>query len=225
MYAIGTQNIKNMTCILLIVMAGNFLSTTLSWAGQTPSPPPATPDAQTETFSLPEMVMGDPEAPLTIVEFSSLTCGHCAAFHKETVPQLVKEYVETGKVQFKYVHFPLDGYALKAATAIALAQTGHRFTALDNIFANQDKWFTGDTIKQISALAEIPEIKLKKALEDEKIPDTILQTRLKMQKAYNIDATPALLINGKIYTGAATFDELKPIIDKALVHIAAKQAN
>ena len=89
---------------------------------------------------LKERVLGNPDATVELIEYSSLTCPHCASFHKETLGQVKKEFIDTGKVKLVYRDFPLDGLALRGAMLARCAPEGRYFAYLETLFHNQDAW-------------------------------------------------------------------------------------
>ncbi|MGB1539770.1 MAG: DsbA family protein [Rickettsiales bacterium] len=164
-------------------------------------------------------VLGDVNAPVTIIEYASLSCSHCATFHIETFPDLKKQYIDTGKVVFVYRHFPLNDPALRGAM---LAEcSGDKFhTFLKVMFNTQPKWaYSGDYIEGLRGLANVGGMSNEKF--DACMADKALDTRLieNMQAAANelgVSGTPALFINGEMLTGEANFDTLASIIDATL---------
>lgn len=164
--------------------------------------------------------LGKPDAPVKITEFASLTCPHCANFHKNTLPELKKRYIETGKVQLTYRDFPLDQIALKAAVVAHCAGPERYFPFLDALFASQERWaYAKDPVqalKQIAKLGGLEESKVEACLADRAMEDAVLKSRLDAQKEHQIRSTPSFVINGKLYGGDHGLDEMAKAIDPLL---------
>lgn len=167
-----------------------------------------------------EQVLGDPAAPVTIIEYASLTCPHCAAFHHSTLPALKERYIDTGKVKLVYRDFPLDQLALQAAVLAHCAGPERYFAFLDALFATQQTWARADdpiaALKQIARLGGLPEAQADACLADTAMQDAILQSRLEGEQKHDIRSTPSLIIDGKTYSGARSIDELAQLIDPLL---------
>jgi protein-disulfide isomerase len=173
-----------------------------------------------------DMVRGRADAPVTIVEYASMTCPHCAAFATDIVPQLTKEYIDTGKVKFVFREFPLD-FAARMASAVARCLSGDQyFSFIDLLFANQPNWIKdldGDRrvmredivegLSQMAARAGMPRERVEACASDEKNLAAVDANWKEGENRYNVRATPTFIINGKTHVGGMTFDALKQIID------------
>ena len=162
-------------------------------------------------------VLGDPNAPVLMIEYSSLTCPHCAAFHRDSYKQIVTEYVDTGKVRFEMRDFPLDQYALRAA-AMARAVDGKRYFALiDAMFKQQGQWTRSqnpiDSLKKIGRLAGISPDVADAHMSNNELLDAILNARIVGQRTHNVDSTPTFVIGDEIVRGAQPFNNFKTVID------------
>jgi protein-disulfide isomerase len=168
-----------------------------------------------------EHAMGSADAPVTIIEYSSLTCPHCAAFQKETFPGLKAKYIDTGKVRFIARDFPLDQYALQAAVIAHCAGDDRYFTFVDALFATQDTWARAkdptEALKQLARLGGLAPDALDACLADKSMADAVLQSELDAQKQYNVESTPTFIVNGKAYPGERSLDSFAEIIDPLLV--------
>ena len=166
--------------------------------------------------ALSEKVLGAGDAPITIVEFASLTCPHCAAFHAEVLPQLKSKYIETGKVKLVYRDFPLDQYALKASVLARCAGNDRYFAFLDILFQKQPVWTSESNpisaLQRIAKFGGIGAEDFKQCLNSKILEEGILDMRLQAEKEYKISSTPTIFINGKKYGGKQSFEAL----DKAL---------
>ena len=153
-----------------------------------------------------EQVLGDPDAPVTIIEYASLTCPHCAQFHNEVLPELKERYIDPGKVRLIYRDFPLDQVALAAAALAHCAGSDRYFSMLDVLFETQSNWARADNpitaLKRLGKLGGLTEEGMQACLNDEQLTDGILQTRLEGQNQYDIGSTPTFVIDGKTYSGS-----------------------
>ncbi|HEX2113024.1 MAG TPA: DsbA family protein [Alphaproteobacteria bacterium] len=169
------------------------------------------------------MVIGAANAPVTIIEYASLTCPHCARFHAETLPRLKSEYVETGKVKFVFRDFPLDRLALDAATIAQCAGPDRYFTFLDVFFQQQPNWTSGNdagamlaSLKRLARTGGMTEAQIEDCLKNKQMQDTVLASRMAGEKQFQVRSTPTLIINGQRHSGALSFDELEKILKPLL---------
>ena len=172
-----------------------------------------------------EMVKGSDNAPVVFVEYASLTCPACAAFHSNVYPQLNKEFIETGKVKFIHREIYFDKAGLWAALTARCTNVVNRyFGMLELLYSEQSTWSTYETsdkivdaLLKISAKSGIKKAKAISCLEDqEKALDLVSQYQIYVDKDA-IESTPTFIINGKKYTNRS-YDELKKIIDKELAN-------
>ena len=164
--------------------------------------------------------LGKPDAPITIIEYASLTCPHCATFETEVLPQLKAAYVDTGKVRFVYRDFPLDRVALTASVIARCAGRERFFGYIDAFFASQQNWARAqnpvEALGRIARLGGMSDAEIDACIKDQKTVDTVLAQRLEGEKTYKIQSTPTLFINGDRYSGGLRFDELKRVLDGML---------
>ncbi len=166
--------------------------------------------------ALKDRVMGDPNAPIEIVEYSSLTCPHCRKFHVEILPELKKNYFDTGKAKLIFRDFPFDQAALMGAILARCAPPSRYFQFIDVLFQNQEKWSRDANpimaLARIGKLGGVSEADFKACAANKELVEGILQVRITANKEYNVKATPTFVINGnKIVVGSqpyAVFDEL-----------------
>jgi len=165
-----------------------------------------------------ERVLGADGAPVTVIEYASLTCPHCAAFHAETFPRLKSEYIDTGKVRFVFRDFPLDGTALLGAAVAqcAGADTRRYFGFLEVLFETQRVWATAPDPKaalvKIGRLGGLDETTVRACMEDQALLDAIVGSRTLGEQTYAVDSTPTLIINEKKYDGSKAFDDVSAAI-------------
>lgn len=167
-----------------------------------------------------EKVLGDPDAPVTIIEYSSLTCPHCAAFHTDTLPAIKERYVDTGMAKIVYRDFPLDQNALNAAVIAHCAGPDRYFVFLEALFGSQQRWARSadptESLIQLAGLGGLPRDQAEACLADEAMQDAVLQTRLDGQAEYQISSTPSFVVNGELVSGNRTVDEFATVIEAAL---------
>ena len=168
--------------------------------------------------------IGNENAKITVKVFSSLTCPHCASFHKKIYEDLKKNYIDENLVKFEHHAFPLDLAALNAEKIVRCASSSEsKFQLLTKIYDKQTKWAVGSDIKKINEFlinigsdSKLSESELKKCLDDEVTQDLILKERIEAQKEYNIKSTPTIYINDKKYEDKHEFKSFKKHIDKLL---------
>jgi|TARA_B110000914_G_scaffold214291_1_gene217009 protein-disulfide isomerase len=168
--------------------------------------------------------IGSSEAKITVKVFSSLTCPHCAAFHKNIFEKLKKEYINNNIVKFEHHSFPLDLAALNAEKILRCADSPEvSFNLLKEIYEKQNKWAIGSDINKINELLikigldfGINENKIKNCLNDEAIQEKILNERIEAQKKFKITSTPTIYLNKKKYEGKHEYELFKKQIEKLL---------
>lgn len=166
-----------------------------------------------------DRILGDAAAPVTILEYSSLTCPHCAAFHRETLPKVRTEWIETGRARLVYRHYPLDQVALRAAAAANCVPGDGFFGFMDVLFQNQDKWAHSQdpfaAIGQYAALAGLDKATYEKCLNDEAVIDRILEKQADGRDKYNVASTPTFVVNGTPVAGNRPYEEFNSILEEA----------
>ncbi len=164
-----------------------------------------------------DRVLGDENARVTILEYSSLTCPHCAQFHAEGYRHLKSAYIDTGKVKLVFRDFPLDGLALRAAALAECVPPGRYYPFLQLLFEGQNSWARADhPLVELARLGQLAGLSQERAAEclqgDNPGLEKIIQERLAGQEEYQIDSTPSFIINGRKRSGALTADELDEIL-------------
>ena len=163
-----------------------------------------------------DRVLGGDSAAVTIMEYSSLTCPHCALFHAEGYEHLKSAYIDTGKVRLVFRDFPLDGLALRAAALAECVPEGRYFPFLQMLFKGQASWARSETplaeLLRLGQLAGLSRERAGACLQDEAGLENIIQERLAGQEEYGIDSTPSFIIDGRKHPGALTADELDEIL-------------
>lgn len=166
-----------------------------------------------------ERILGRPEAPITIIEYSSLTCPHCAAFHQDTLPTVKKNWIEPGKARLVYRNFPLDGLALRAAALASCVEGEAYFGFLDALFRSQQRWARAKdptaALAKIARLAGLDQKTFDGCIADKEEMDRILKQKVDGTKAYDIESTPTFIINGRKVPGALKPQQFEKILAEA----------
>lgn len=163
---------------------------------------------------LPELVMGDAAAPITVVEYASMTCGHCAAFHNNVLPKLKEKYIETGKVRMILREFPIDNLAAIAAMVARCSGGSKAVPLIAAMFAKQEEWAfvrpdPRPALFKIVQQAGFTQESYEKCITDQKLLDDIVAIRERAAETFGVDATPAFFINGKRLTGSPVLEEFE----------------
>jgi protein-disulfide isomerase len=161
---------------------------------------------------LPELVLGKEDAPITVVEYASMTCGHCANFHNKVFPTVKEKYVDSGKVRFVMREFPLDKLAVAASMLARCAGGEKTFPLISALFAKQDEWafVRSNPVPELFKLAKqagFTQESFDKCLTDQKLMDDIVKIRSRAADSFGVGSTPTFFINGKKMTGAPTIEE------------------
>ena len=171
-----------------------------------------------------EISIGKPDSKVIVKVFSSLTCPHCANFHKKIYEKLKIDYIDKGLVRFEHHGFPLDMAALNAEIIIRCNVDDKKsFQLLSEIYKKQNKWAVGsdinkinESIKKIGLNFNLKENDMNKCLKDDNAQDEILNERIEAQKKYKIQSTPTVYINEKRYEGNHEYKIFKKEIEKSL---------
>jgi protein-disulfide isomerase len=163
-----------------------------------------------------EHILGSPDAPITIIEYSSLTCPHCASFHETTLPKLKETWIANGKAKLVYRHFPLDRLALGAALVANCLDGDRYFNFIEVLFRRQDRWAGAEDpvaeLGQLATMAGIDREKFDVCLKDEAELNRILERRQKGEAEFGISSTPTFIINGRKVQGAVSFEEFNKLL-------------
>ena len=172
--------------------------------------------------SLPDMALGPANAPVTITEFASMTCPHCAAFNETVFPKIKSEYIDTGKIRYIFREFPLD---IKAAAGSMLARciakddAGKYFAVVDLLFKQQAEWAgpkTTETLKRIGKQAGLSEQNVEDCLKDQALLDKIAADQKFASDVLKVNSTPTFFVNGEMIKGETSFEEfdkkIKPLL-------------
>ena len=169
--------------------------------------------------ALPDMVLGKEDAPVTIVEYSSLSCPHCAHFHRDVMPALKSDYIDTGKLRYIEREFPLNNAALGGAVLARCVDPSRFFAITDLLFSRQEDWaFKEDALQRLRIYAKqagLTDADFEKCLEDEALQKKVLAVRERGEKE-GVKGTPTFFINGKIFNGAPTLAGLTEAMKPSL---------
>jgi len=164
---------------------------------------------------------GSPDAKIKLIVYESLTCGHCADFHKNVYPDLKKEFIDSGIIKIEFRSFPLNMAALNASK-IAHCRNDGKSNILHFLFDNQHAWVKGETIDEFNSnLEELTNkekfgINVKKCLDNKKIEDHILEDRIDGVKKFKVNSTPTIIINDKKFEKPLNYKNLKKSIEKLI---------
>ena len=168
---------------------------------------------------LPDVVEGDPNAPVTIVEYASMTCGHCRAFHAETYPAIKERYVDTGKVKFILREFPFDPRSAAAFMLARCVPTERRAALIDAMFETQGDWARAENgqaaLFDVARLAGFTEESFRTCLTDQELTDNVFAS-FKRGEELGVDSTPTFFIDGERYAGNMSVEAMSSLIDAAL---------
>ena len=171
--------------------------------------------------SIQQIYEGNKDAKVTIITYESLTCSHCADFHKNVYPKLKKEFIDTGLVKIEFRHFPLDMAAFNASK-IAQCNNDGKSDLLHFLFSNQKKWVIGETVEAVNEnLKKLLKnenivIDFEKCTNNKNIEDHVLNDRIEGVKKFKVNATPTIIINNKKFDKTLNYKNLKKIIEKLI---------
>jgi len=167
------------------------------------------------------IVAGNNDAKITIIAYESLTCSHCADFHKDIYPQLKKDYIDTGLAKIEFRHFPLDVAALNASK-ISQCKSNESLKILNSLYSNQQEWVKGNTIEQINdnlkkfIKNQGFEINFEKCINNKEIEDFVLNDRIEGTKKFKVNATPTIIINNEKFEKTLNYKNLKKSLEKLI---------
>jgi len=167
------------------------------------------------------IISGNKNAKITIIAYESLTCSHCANFHKEVYPQLKKEYIDTGLAKIEFRHFPLDIAAFNASK-ITQCKEDQSLEILESLYSNQQAWVKGNTVEEINNnLKKFIEkegfkVDFEKCINNKEIEDFILNDRIEGSKNFKVNATPTIIINDKKFEKSLNYKNLKKLLEKLI---------
>jgi len=164
---------------------------------------------------------GNENAKITIIAYESLTCSHCADFHKNVYPQLKKDYINTGLAKIEFRHFPLDMAAFNASKIVQCKQD-QSLEILESLYSNQQSWIKGNTVKELNdnlqkyLKSKGFKIDFQKCINNKEIEDFILNDRIEGTKKFKVNATPTIIINNKKFEKTLNYKNLKKSLEKLI---------
>ena len=167
------------------------------------------------------ITVGNKDAKITIIAFESLTCSHCANFHKNVFPELKKEFLDTGLAKIEFRHFPLDIAAFNASKVAQCKNDGNS-DILESLYANQQKWVKGSSIQEANKNLqkflknEGFSVDFNSCVNNKKIEDFVLNDRIDGTKNFKVSSTPTIIINNKKFEKALTYKNLKKALEKLI---------
>jgi protein-disulfide isomerase len=172
--------------------------------------------------SLPDMALGPADAAVTIIEYASMTCPHCAAFTENVFPRIKSEYIDTGKVRYVFREFPLDIKAQAGsmlARCIAKGDAGKYFAVVDILFRQQGEWVmknTTETLMRVGKQAGLSQQAVEDCLKDQTLVDKLEADQKYAAEVLKVNSTPTFFVNGKMIKGETSFDEFDKRIKSLL---------
>ncbi|CAN7601409.1 DsbA family protein [Rhizobium sp. LjRoot30] len=170
--------------------------------------------------ALPEQALGPEDAKVTIVEYMSMTCPHCAHFHNTTFDEIKKKYIDTGKVRFIIREFPFDPRAAAAFMLSRCAPNNGYFPMVSMLFKQQEAWAAApdgrEALLQMSKLAGFTQESFEACLTDQKLLDDVNSVRERGAKDFGVNSTPTFIVNGKRYSGDMSVEIMSALIDSLL---------
>ena len=167
------------------------------------------------------IIDGNKDAKITIITYESLTCSHCADFHRDVYPQLKKDYIDTGLAKIEFRHFPLDVAAFNASK-ISQCKSNEGLKILNSLYSNQQEWVKGNTVDEINNnLKKFIEnqgfkINFENCINDKEIEDFVLNDRIEGVKKFKVNATPTIIINDKKFDKTLNYKNLKKSLEKLI---------
>ena len=167
------------------------------------------------------IIVGNKDAKITIIAYESLTCSHCANFHKNVYPELKKEYLDTGLAKIEFRHFPLDIAAFNASKVAQCKNDGNA-DIMESLYANQQKWVKGSSIEEANKNLQIFlknegfSIDFESCVNNKNIEDFVLNDRIEGAKNFKVNATPTIIINNKKFEKKLNYKNLKKALEKMI---------
>ena len=169
---------------------------------------------------LPEMALGAADAPVTIIEYASMSCPHCATFHTDVFPDLKSNYIDTGKVYFIFREFPLNTPAFQASVLARCGGPSRFFGFIDILFNQLQTWAAGpdplSELAQIGRLGGISNEKFQSCLRNKRITDGILKNRLTGEQTHKVASTPSFVVNGQMLVGVQDISQFDAVLGPLL---------
>ena len=175
----------------------------------------------TQAEEIKRILVGNKSAKISIIAFESLTCSHCANFHKDVYPLLKKEYLDTGLAKIEFRHFPLDNAAFNASK-VAQCKNDGNIEILESLYANQQKWVKGSSVEEANInlkkflSTEGFNIDFESCINNKQIEDFVLNDRIDGAKNFKVNATPTIIINNEKFDKTLNYKNLKKALEKLI---------
>ena len=175
----------------------------------------------TQADEIKRILVGNKSAKISIIAFESLTCSHCANFHKDVYPLLKKEYLDTGLAKIEFRHFPLDIAAFNASK-VAQCRNDGEAEILESLYANQQKWVKGSSVEEANInlkkflSTEGFNIDFESCINNKQIEDFVLNDRIDGAKNFKVNATPTIIINNEKFDKTLNYKNLKKALEKLI---------
>ena len=169
--------------------------------------------------SLQELSIGDDDAPVTIIEYASMTCSHCADFHTETYPTLKDDYFEKAEVKFIFKEFPLDKLSMATSMLARCVDNSISLAFIDILFQKRSKWYSDNAIAELKSLSKqagLSSEDFDQCLNDQELLDQLIMQKENAIKEFQINSTPSFIINGKVISGNKPYSYFKSEIERIL---------
>ncbi|MEQ9814149.1 MAG: DsbA family protein [Azospirillaceae bacterium] len=167
-----------------------------------------------------EFVLGDPDAPVTMVEYASFTCPHCAAFHNDVLPEFKTRFIDTGEVRMVFRDFPLDGLALRASMMAECIGGDSYFNVVGALFETQAQWARAQdplaALGNIGTIAGLSQADFDACMNDIALAESIVEERQEGIDRYNVQATPSFIVNGEMHAGNRPIEYWQELVDRLL---------
>ncbi|MCC6915595.1 MAG: DsbA family protein [Rhodospirillaceae bacterium] len=217
-----SRSIALMLAALAVTGVGVAAPAFKSWAADSKPAAPAAAPAKAGEPVYREFIQGNPKSKVTVIEYASLTCGHCKAFQDDIYPELKKAYIDTGKIRFVYRDFPLDGLAAGGALLARCAPGDKGKVLIDLMFKNQAEWVRSpsplEPLKGYAQLAGMDNAAVEACLKNEGIMNKIREVQETASNQYKVQSTPTFFINEEKLEGAQPFEAMSKVIDKAIAN-------
>jgi len=210
------------SAVLALTLSATVATSSFAQEAAKPAAP-ATAPASPQTSAVPqyrEFVLGDPKAKVTVIEYASLTCSHCANFHQTAYQQIKKNYIDTGKIRFVFRDYPLDGLGMAGALLARCAPGDRGAKLIDMMFKNQNTWVRAEKplepLKGYAQLAGMTSAEVDDCLKNEGILKTIRDVQNTATNLYKIQATPTFFVEEEKLEGDPGYEKLAKVIDEAI---------
>jgi protein-disulfide isomerase len=216
--ALGIVAVVAIVGVVVVEMRPSFLGMGTKGSASSPAAKSFADEPVLAFTVFPEdRVLGSPDAPVTIIEYASFTCPHCAHFATEVLPAVKASLIDSGKAKLVFRDYPLDALALRAAMLVRCAGSERAFGMIDLLFQRQVQWATAQEpragLLAIANQAGLSEADFNACMNNQQVQDAVVQSRVTAEQAYKIQSTPSFLINGRLIVGAPTPEQLVELVD------------